>query len=610
MYQGIKLFEEEHKLEFAAFVIDDSEDLVHPLALKFYNYLVPRKDMIQLVVLPLDTKWRNFTQGHYIDEFSEMHYKNLVVREFLSHSLPSAGVGCAFSRRAIKVIASLSKNELFNVNSLTEDYDIGIRLKSFGLNAVFAKKTIDRVAAKQSLLTRKWKQVRVKEFIANRGPFPKKFWDSVRQKSRWIAGICLQGWSNLGWQGDLSTKYMLFRDRKSLITSYVNMLGYLVVWGILIYWLWLYLAPEAYHYPPLVERGTWLWYIILVDTFFMFLRIYTRFLCVFNFYGLGQALVSIPRFFWANIINFFACSRAIYLYVHYLVTGIIIAWDKTAHVYPSEEELKSYRRKLGDLLLERRFITMKQLEEALALQKKLQRSLGSVLLEMGLIKDEDLIQVLGQQLRISVREIDPDQISLEALRIFPKELAVRYSVMPLGIQKSGHLLLAANTLLTREQVDALEQALNRPINLILTYRGDLAFAIRRGYERLDEPQPGSPAKSSLGRVLLERGLITEDKLQEALRAQRHSYTRLGDILLEEGMITPSRLKEALQAAESYHGRLGDFLVQQEYITFAQLQQALQLQLIRFRQLGEVLVDMGLVGKEALREIVQKQDQLT
>lgn len=26
-------------------------------------------------------------------------------------------------------------------------------------------------------------------------------------------------------------------------------------------------VPEAYHYPPLVEQGTWLWYLILADTF-------------------------------------------------------------------------------------------------------------------------------------------------------------------------------------------------------------------------------------------------------------------------------------------------------------------------------------------------------
>ena len=31
-------------------VLHDSEDVLHPLELKFFNYLLPRKDMIQLPV--------------------------------------------------------------------------------------------------------------------------------------------------------------------------------------------------------------------------------------------------------------------------------------------------------------------------------------------------------------------------------------------------------------------------------------------------------------------------------------------------------------------------------------------------------------------------------
>ena len=80
-------------MRFAIFVMEDSEDIIHPLTLNLFNYLIPRKDMVQLTVLPLPAKWYRFTEGHYADEFSENHYKNLVVREFLSGSVPSAGGG-------------------------------------------------------------------------------------------------------------------------------------------------------------------------------------------------------------------------------------------------------------------------------------------------------------------------------------------------------------------------------------------------------------------------------------------------------------------------------------------------------------------------------------
>jgi adsorption protein B len=387
------------------------------------------------------------------------------------------------------------------------------------------------------------------------------------------------------------------------------MLGYLVVLGILACWLRVDLSPEAYRYPTLVEQDTWLWYLILADTFFMGVRLYYRFLCVFHFFGWGQALLSIPRFFWANVINFCASSRAIYLFARYLATGKIIAWDKTAHIYPSEEELKSYRRKLGDLLLERRFITIRQLEEALSLQKKVQKPLGAILLDMGLIKENDLIQVLSQQLCLSSRAIDPAQISLDVLRLLPKKLAVRYSVVPLEIQKSGHLLLATTNLLTREQVQELEQALDRPVTLCLTYRRDLALAISRGYERLEGAPSADSSPFGLVEALLERVLTIVEQLQEVLKAQRRFYVHLGDTLIQEGIITPARLREALyQFTSNSNGRLGDFLVRHEYITFEQLQHALKLQKARMRPQEEVVADQNQVDKEVQETIPPKQTQ--
>ena len=42
--------------------------------------------------------------------------------------------------------------------------------------------------------------------------FPDTFRTAYRQKARWTLGIGLQGWSQVGWEGSLATKYLLFRD--------------------------------------------------------------------------------------------------------------------------------------------------------------------------------------------------------------------------------------------------------------------------------------------------------------------------------------------------------------------------------------------------------------
>jgi bacteriophage N4 adsorption protein B len=608
IYQGIRIFEEEHNQRFEIFVMEDAEDIIHPLALKLFNYLIPRKDMVQLAVLPLPPKWYNFTEGHYVDEFSENHYKNLVVREFLSHNVPSAGVGCAFSRRAIEVSASLSNNQLFSIDSLTEDYDIGLKLQPYHLKQIFVKQAIERRTFKKGPFGRKKHAVRVKEYIAIRGYFPKHFRAAVRQKSRWIVGICLQGWAHLGWPGSWANKYMLYRDRKALVNNYVNMLGYYVLLVVGLYWLSLRLLPDAYRFPPLVYPGSWIWYLIWADTVMMLVRIFERCFCVFRFYDLTQALLSIPRFLWGNVINFVAGSRALYLYAKYLVTGKLIPWDKTSHAFPSDSELKRYHRKLGDLLLDRRFLTVRQLDAALQRQKQDPRPLGAILLDMGLVQEEDLINVLGVQLSLSTREVDPYEVPLGLMTLVPREVAIEFGIFPVEINRAGRLVVTINEVLSRAQLQELEERLGRPVDLCLTTRQNLAFAIHRGYQRLEEAQRLGRERTYLGQKLLERGLITSAELNEALKVQRQSYTRFGDILLELNLMDAATLHKALN--EYRHNgimALRDFLVEQHYITPQQMQRATKVQAERFRRLGEVLVDLHFLTAKQLEEFLQTED---
>ncbi len=336
---GIRQFEKENNLHFNIFVMQDCEDVIHPLCYRIFNYLIPRKDMVQLPVLSLKTPWYQFTGGHYIDEFAQGHYKDIVVREHLNRSIPAAGTGCAFSRRAIDCVGDTNENQVFSLNSLTEDYDFGFRLKEHGFKQIFVKFSMKRDVTVKCFWTGKPKQKEIDEYVCIREYFPEKFGAAVKQKSRWVIGIVFQGWANLGWKGGASTKYMLFRDRKALITNLANVLAYLIVFTIVGLWIFTSINPDAYHFPAILEKGSWLWYLILINIVFLLTRILLRAFCVQRLYGWQQAFLSFPRMIWGNVINFLATCRAIKLYVKYLVTGKSIAWDKTDHHYPTESEL-------------------------------------------------------------------------------------------------------------------------------------------------------------------------------------------------------------------------------------------------------------------------------
>ncbi len=171
--------------------MNDSEDIVHPLYIKLFNYLIPRMDMIQLPVFPMTLRWWNFTAGHYADEFAENHARDMLVREILSKSVPSAGVGSGYSRRALELLAEESNNQLFNIESLTEDYDFGLRMRKFGLRQVFVRQVLHRQVSRKNFLTGKTRIGTKPDYIVIREYFPRTFSTAVRQKSRWIMGISM-----------------------------------------------------------------------------------------------------------------------------------------------------------------------------------------------------------------------------------------------------------------------------------------------------------------------------------------------------------------------------------------------------------------------------------
>ena len=105
VYQGIVQAAEARGVRFDFLVMHDAEDVVHPLALRLYNVLIPQHDFVQTPVLPLEVPHSAWVGATYMDEFVERHLKDLLVRSHIGGLVPSAGVGSAFARDAFEAIA-------------------------------------------------------------------------------------------------------------------------------------------------------------------------------------------------------------------------------------------------------------------------------------------------------------------------------------------------------------------------------------------------------------------------------------------------------------------------------------------------------------------------
>src|SRR5262249_28681567 len=137
--------------------------------------------------------------------------------------------------------------------------------------------------------TKRQEVIQVREPVAVREFFPDTFRLAVRQKSRWVLGISLQGWKNVGWQKGFWSRYMLYRDRKALVTNPINGLGYCV----LFYWLCLSIFSHWVPETPSLVTSNWVWQVILIDTALMLHRMLERMVAVYRVASLKQALLSI-----------------------------------------------------------------------------------------------------------------------------------------------------------------------------------------------------------------------------------------------------------------------------------------------------------------------------
>jgi hypothetical protein len=88
------------------------------------------------------------------------------------------------------------------------------------------------------------------------------------------------------------------------------------------------------------------------------------------------------------------------------------------------------RKKLGELLIEAGAIDADALRAALGDQRRWGRPLGRTLVEMRLIKEEDLVRVLASQLGLSSIDLDAVAIAQNVIDLVPSGLAIQHNLIP------------------------------------------------------------------------------------------------------------------------------------------------------------------------------------
>ena len=302
-------------IRFKGIVLHDAEDVAHPLELRVFDHLLPEFALVQLPVEPLVDPASRWIAGHYLDEFAEAHAKDVCVREALGAAVPSAGVACAIARDPLERLGLPGKP--FDPACFTEDYELGLRIKRGG-----GRGALVRVRDAQGRL------------VATSEHFPATLGAAVRQKSRWMLGIALDGWDRLGWEGDGADQYMLWRDRKPLFLAPLLLLAWITMLGAIVARACMAAWPALADVAPVVPVGGWLAALLTLNTALLGWRLMLRAAFTAHAHGWREGARAVPRVFAANLINMLATGRAMRRYLAIAIDRKLAVWEKTAHRIP------------------------------------------------------------------------------------------------------------------------------------------------------------------------------------------------------------------------------------------------------------------------------------
>ena len=161
---------------------------------------------------------------------------------------------------------------------------------------------------------------------------------------------------------------------------------------------------------------------------------------------------------------------------------------------------KKERQTLGEMLLREGLISHDQLEEAMKRQKVTEKSIGQILVEMGVITESVKMSFLKKKFGYEFYNFENKEIDPLVLSYLPKPYALKYHIVPVNIERSG-LVVAMDDPSDLTLLDNLKTTVGMPIRPVIASTADIDEALRQYPETKEDFYISSVPPSFLFRVL-------------------------------------------------------------------------------------------------------------
>lgn len=277
-------------------------------------------------------------------------------------------------------------------------------------------------------------------------------------------------------------------------------------------------------------------------------------------------------------------------------------------------------REISQLLVAQGLLTQNQLTQALEYQCRLPPgqyvSLPQILIDFEFVTEAQIRSALGErydafedpigQILIQEGIISSAQLqqAMEILNAFPTQHIVDILV-DLGLISKKQLEQAISSYQLKQsksfvKTDSRQKGL-QPLQQV------------HQDTHISDTDYNQPLHLPLGRILIAKGVLSQEDLEHALEYQRRlpkvMHKPLGEILIDLGYITTEELASALaEQPTKPQNRIGEQLVQAGVINQGQLAHALSLQFSpehAHKKLGQLLVELGYTTREAIEAVFRK-----
>ena len=123
-------------------------------------------------------------------------------------------------------------------------------------------------------------------------------------------------------------------------------------------------------------------------------------------------------------------------------------------------------KKLGEILIQYHIIATEQLEEALKIKKKSEKRIGEILIENGMVSQDEINWVLGKQLNIPYVQINTDNINIQLSKNISEYTLRKFKIIPM-IEIDDELVIAMADPTDQEAIEMIEDVTKRRLKVVL-----------------------------------------------------------------------------------------------------------------------------------------------